>query len=106
MLYAVLCRLGRPAGEYPTLSGAVQSVGIAWWQVADSTWLVQSDRSASDVRDAIRAAITPEDLALVFPVDVGPGVWTSLAHQKYGRKFLESAMAHGRAESSAPRPTA
>lgn len=104
MLYAVLCRLGRPAGEYPTLSGAVQSVGVAWWQVADSTWLVQSDRSAADVRDAIAAAITDDDLALVFPVEVGPAVWTSLALQKYGRKFLESAMAHSRSESGSPRP--
>ena len=103
MLYAVLCRLGRPAGEYPTLSGAVQSVGVAWWQVADSTWLVQSDRSAAEVRDAIAAAITDDDLALVFPVEVGPAVWTSLAHQKYGRKFLESAMAHSRNESGAHR---
>lgn len=103
MLYAILCRLGRPAGEYPTLSGAVQSVGVALWQVNDSTWLVQSDRPASEVRDAIAAAITADDLALVFPVDVGPAMWTSLAHQRYGRKFLESALAHERRESGAPR---
>ena len=102
MLYAVLCRLGRPAGEYPTLSGAVQSVGVAWWQVADSTWLIQSDRSASEVRDAIASAINPDDVALVFPVDVGPAMWTSLAQHRYGRKFLESALVHDRRESGAP----
>lgn len=102
MLYAVLCRLSRPAGEYPTLSGAVQSVGVAWWQVADSTWLIQSDRSASAVRDAIASAINADDVALVFPVNVGPAMWTSLAHHRYGRKFLESALVHDRRESGAP----
>ena len=101
MLYAVLGRLGRPAGEYPTLLGAVQSVGVAWWQVSDSTWLIQSERSVAEVRDAISAAITPDDVALVFPLDVRPGMWTSLAHQKYGRKFLESAMHHAQHEPGA-----
>ena len=104
MLYGVLCRLGRPAGEYPTLSGAVQSVGVAWWQVADSTWLIQSDRSVAEVRDAIAGAINPDDLALVFPLQVAPAMWTSLARERYGRKFLESAMAHAQHASGAPRP--
>ena len=94
MLYGVLCHLGRPAGEYPMLLGAVQSVSVALWQVSDCTWLVESEQTAGEVRDAVGGAIELDDLALVFPLDVTPAVWTSLARQRYGRKFLESALLH------------
>ncbi|MBM3138725.1 MAG: hypothetical protein FJZ92_00595 [Chloroflexi bacterium] len=97
MLYGVLCRLGRPAGEYPTLLGAVQSVSVALWQVSDTSWLVESEQAAAVVRDAVAAAIEPADFALVFPLDVAPAVWTSLAAQRYGRRFLESALVRERA---------
>jgi hypothetical protein len=93
VLYSVVCRLGRPSGEYPTLLGAVQSASVALWQVSDSTWLIESEITAAGVRDTLAAAIEPGDVALVFPVDVAPAVWTSLAAHRYGRKFLESAMA-------------
>jgi hypothetical protein len=93
VLYTVVCRLSRPSGEYPTLLGAVQSASVALWQVSDSTWLIQSELTPSAVRDTLAAAIEPGDLALVFPTDVAPAVWTSLAAHRYGRKFLESAMA-------------
>jgi hypothetical protein len=97
MLYAVICRLGRPAADYPMLSGAIQSVSVASWPVNDATWLVESEQPAATVRDAVAAAVEAEDLALVFPLDVMPAVWTSLARQRYGRRFLESALARSRA---------
>ncbi|MQA00114.1 MAG: hypothetical protein GEU80_12440 [Dehalococcoidia bacterium] len=92
MLYGLLCRLGRPAAEYPTLFGAVQSVSVASWHLSDETWLVESEEPASVVRDAVQQALAPEDLALVFPLDVVPAVWTSLKHERYGQRFLKSAM--------------
>jgi hypothetical protein len=97
MLYGVMCRLSRPAGEYPTLLGAIQSVSVANLPVNDATWLVESEQSTSEVRDAVASALEPHDIALVFPLNVVPAVWTSLAGHRYARRFLESALARSRA---------
>lgn len=94
MLYGIFCRLGRPAGEYPTLYGAIQSVAVASWAFPDSCWLVESEHRAEVIRDAIRAALDDGDLALVFPMSVGPARWTSLRDHRYGRQFLQSALDH------------
>jgi len=92
MLYAVCCRLSRSAAEYPTLFGAVQSVSIASWHFPDSVWLLQSDHPARVVRDAFEGAIEDQDVALVFPLEVGPAVWTPLRNYRFGRQFLQRAL--------------
>ena len=101
MLYGVFCRLGRPAGEYPTLLGAVQAVSVVSWAFPEACWVVESQHSAEAVRDAFQAAIEPGDLALVFPMQVGPARWTSLKDWRFGRQFLQSALA--REQSPTPR---
>jgi hypothetical protein len=98
MLYGVFCRLGRPAGEYPTLLGAVQSVSVASWPFPEACWLIESEHSVEVVRDAIQGAINaPQDVALVFPVEIAPARWTSLRDQRYGQRFLQRALEHERA---------
>lgn len=92
MLYGLFCRLGRPAGEYPTLSGAVQAVAVASWPFPEGCWIVESDQTAEVIRDAIQQAIESGDLALVFPMNVAPARWTSLRDFRYGRQFLQSAL--------------
>lgn len=92
MLYGVFCRLGRPAGEYPTLYGAIQSVAVASWGFPDACWLVESEHTAETVRDAIQGAIEDGDLAVVFPLQVSPARWTSLRDHRFGRGFLQSAL--------------
>lgn len=100
MLYGVFCRLGRPAGEYPTLLGAVQSVSVASWPFPDACWIVESEHSAEGIRDAIQHAIEEGDLALVFPMAVGPARWTPLRGATFGRRFLQSALAREQAPAS------
>ena len=92
MLYGLFCRLGRPAADYPTLSGAVQAVAVASWPFPDACWLVESEHSADVIRDAIERALEPGDLALVFPMSVGPARWTALRDARYGRQFLQRAL--------------
>ena len=92
MLYGLFCRLGRPAADYPTLSGAVQSIAVASWPFPDGCWLLESEQSAETIRDAIEAALEPGDVALVFPTSVGPARWTSLRDARYGRQFLQRAL--------------
>ena len=53
MLYGLFCRLGRPAADYPTLSGAVQAAGVASWPINDGTWFVESELSADAIRDSL-----------------------------------------------------
>ncbi len=92
MLFAVCCRLSRPAAEYPTLFGAVQSVSVASWHFPDSVWLLQSDHPARVVRDTFEGAIGEHDVALVFPLEVGPAVWSPLRNYRFGRQFLQRAL--------------
>jgi hypothetical protein len=101
MLYTVICRLQRPAAEYPTLSGAIQAAGVANWAVNEATWLVESDHSADAIRDSLALCIEEGDLALVFPTSVGPGRWTSLADFRYGRQFLTGALRSEQAPAGA-----
>jgi len=100
MLYSVMCRLNRPAAEYPTLSGAIQAAGIANWPVNEATWLVESDHSAEAIRDSIALCIEEGDLALVFPLNVAPARWTSLKDVRYGRQFLQGALLREQATPS------
>ncbi|GMU41752.1 MAG: hypothetical protein AMXMBFR23_26180 [Chloroflexota bacterium] len=92
MLYSVICRLQRPAAEYPTLSGAIQAVGVANWAVNECTWLVESDRSPDEIRDTLARTIEDDDLALVLPVSVSRGRWTGLGKFRYGLGFLRGAL--------------
>lgn len=92
MLYSVICRLQRPAAEYPTLSGAIQAVGVANWAVNECTWLVESDRTPEEIRDTLGRTIETDDLALILPVSVGRGRWTNLGQFKYGMGFLKGAL--------------
>jgi hypothetical protein len=99
MLYSVICRLSRPAAEYPTLSGAIHAVGVANWPVNDSTWLVESDRSPDEIRDTLARTIEEDDIALVLPVSVAGGRWTGLAKFRYGMGFLKGALMRERTPS-------
>lgn len=100
MLYTVMCRLQRPAAEYPTLSGAIQAAGVANWQVNEATWLVESDHPAEALRNSLQLCIEDGDLAMVFPVSVGRGRWTPLAEFRYGRQLLTSALKREQAPSA------
>ena len=104
MLFAVCCRLRRPAAEYPTLFGAVQSVSVASWHFPDSVWLLQSDHPARVVRDAFEGAIEDEDIALVFPLEVAPAVWSPLRNYRFGRQFLQRALQSERQRLDALEP--
>lgn len=90
--YTVVCHLGRPAAEYPTLSGAIAAVGVANWPVTEACWLIESDRSPDEIRDTLQAVIEEDDFALVLPVSVMRGRWTSLRSQRYGTGFLKGAL--------------
>jgi hypothetical protein len=52
-IYVVGYDIHPKAGEtYDELIKAIKSIG-SWWHCLDSTWLVKSDLSATDVRDRL-----------------------------------------------------
>jgi len=57
MMYLVVLELnGRPRGEYPALERAIKASGD-WSNRSRDAWLVQSELSASKIRDELKPHI-------------------------------------------------
>lgn len=67
--------LNRPRGEsaYPDLINAIKELGT-WWHHLDSTWIVVTNRSAVQVRDALQRFIDSNDELLVARLS-GEAAW-------------------------------
>lgn len=52
--YLIGYDLNRPRNDtdYPDLIEAIKAFGT-WWHYLDSTWIVKSDKSAVEIRDAL-----------------------------------------------------
>ncbi len=50
---------------YSELIDAIKKVGTNWWHHLDSTWVVVTDKSAVQVRDALRKHLRADDQLLV-----------------------------------------
>ena len=50
---------------YDELIKAIKSVGSNWWHHLDSTWVVISSKTASEVRDALWQHMRADDQLLV-----------------------------------------
>lgn len=48
--------LNQPVQNYPDLIEAIQAYGT-WWHHLDSTWIVKSDRSATEIINDLRRYI-------------------------------------------------
>ena len=66
--------LNRPGQNYPDLIERIKSLG-AWWHYLDSTWLVDTSYSPTDVRDVLKGLIDQGDELLV--IDVSGRTWSS-----------------------------
>ena len=67
--------LNRPRGAnaYPNLIEAIKSFGT-WWHHLDSTWIIKSDKAASEIRDALQKHIDNGDELLVAVLS-GVAAW-------------------------------
>lgn len=61
-----------------------------WWHHLDSTWVIKSSASATDVRDTLKPLIKDGDELLVIDVTGGPGAWTGFNEK--GSKWLKDAL--------------
>lgn len=71
--YIICYDLNRPGQDYATLIDAIKSYGT-WWHHLDSTWIIKTTRSASEVRDHLKAYIDTTDELLVVGSS-GEGAW-------------------------------
>lgn len=66
--------LSKPEQEYAKLFETLKSQGT-WWHGLDSTWLVKTDLSTVELRDALRPFLDANDALLVLDVTNGAAAW-------------------------------
>lgn len=73
--YLIGYDLNRPRGtdDYPKLYEAIKNLG-GWWHHLDSTWIIKTNSSAVEIRDALRSHIDSGDELLVVRLS-GEGAW-------------------------------
>lgn len=67
MIHLITYDLNKPGQDYSSLFEAIKNVG-AWWHYLDSTWLVDTALSTSQVSERLRARIDENDHLLVIRV--------------------------------------
>ena len=96
--YAICYDLKSPGKDYGQLHEAIKVLGNAWWHYLDSTWLIRTNMSASQIRDRLRPMIDANDNLLVIEVT---GEFSGWLPQKAGdwlRKYTSVAAEQWRRE--------
>jgi hypothetical protein len=71
--FIIGCRLTRPGDDYQDLIGAVETLGAAW-PCFPSAWVVDTHRSAAEIRDQLKPFIGANDDLLVAEL-TGEAAW-------------------------------
>jgi hypothetical protein len=66
--------LNKPIQNYGPLIARLKAFEV-WWHCLDSTWLLKTDLTAVNVRDALRPLIDASDELLVLDVTSDPWAW-------------------------------
>ena len=72
--------LNKPEQDYPELINAIETSFGKWWHYLDSTWLIKSDLSATDIRDKLKPHIDSDDELLVVRLS-GEGAWAGFSSE-------------------------
>jgi hypothetical protein len=72
--------LNRPGQNYAELIAAIKDLG-AWWHRLDSTWLVKTWLSPTEVRDELRPYMDSGDEILT--IDVTGRAWAAAGFDSY-----------------------
>ncbi|MEL6216986.1 MAG: hypothetical protein AAFR79_00750 [Pseudomonadota bacterium] len=74
MIYAINYDLKKPDRNYEELHKAIKALG-AWWHYLDSTWLVDTSLSATEVWDRLAPHVDNNDSVLVIGVTRNYSGW-------------------------------
>lgn len=76
--YLVCYDLNKEGAAYSAankrLTDAIKALFSAWWHHLDSTWIVLSDMTAVQIRDALKRHIDDDDELLIV-ASSGVGAW-------------------------------
>jgi hypothetical protein len=72
--YLVCYDLNKPGQDYSDLIEAIKAYGT-WWHHLDSTWIIQTNQTAQQIRDNLVAHIDSNDELLVVKSS-GEGAWS------------------------------
>ncbi|HEX4926468.1 MAG TPA: hypothetical protein VFV74_00560 [Burkholderiales bacterium] len=75
--YIIGCSLKAPGRDYVDLVEAIGRVGSAAWPCLDSTWVVNSDKTPSQIRDELKLYLEPTDELIVAEL-AGNAAWKGL----------------------------
>jgi hypothetical protein len=75
--YIIGCSLKAPGRDYVDLVEAIERVGSAAWPCLDATWVVNSTKTASQIRDELRPYLDGGDELLVAEL-AGTAAWRGL----------------------------
>ena len=67
--------LNAAARSYDDFTTALHDLGD-WWHHLNNTWLIRTDRDATEVRDALKPLMADTDELLVLNVSVASAAWT------------------------------
>lgn len=73
--YMIGYDLNRPGQDYKDLIEEIKKVGSDWWHCLDSTWIVKTDKTATQIRDRLKPHIDRNDELLVAKL-TGEAAWT------------------------------
>lgn len=62
-----------PGKKYAELHEAIKTLG-SWWHCVESTWIIKSDLSLVQIRDALKKHVDSNDKLLVLGLS-GAGAW-------------------------------
>jgi len=62
--------LKKPGRNYDNLHDAIKKLG-SWWHCLESTWIVDTTKSASEIRDTLKSHIDTNDDLAVFSLSSG-----------------------------------
>ena len=80
--------LSGPVANYADLIEDIKSLGT-WWHHLDSLWLVNTDHSATELRDRLKAHLDDNDELLVVDVSGDGRAWKGFSDS--GSKWLKTS---------------
>lgn len=75
--FIIGCSLKAPGHDYVELIAAIERVGSRAWPCLDSTWIVNSDKLASQIRDELKPHLCGTDELIVAEL-AGNAAWRGL----------------------------
>lgn len=78
--YIIGYDLNREGQDYDALIDKIKSTANGWWHHLDSTWIIKSTLSASQIRDILKPLIDSNDELLVASLS-GESAWAGFTEK-------------------------